>query len=172
MGCKLVSDEHCNNLFYVFNFGLICAWNTASLALSSDYNFSRNESQPKVATLRSLVCMTCARNKNRSSQGLKLFKQWTLQQSFYFYNLVLVFAWHMAKLKRLVGWKFGRNNAHENVAPLRPLLGLVFVCIMNRSQYSVVGKDFIFKISMNIRRTVDCIRGRRRPIGKPTFDLW
>ena len=58
-----------------------------------------------------------------------------------------------------------------NSTPLRPLLGLVLACIMNRNECSVIGKNVIFKTFMNIWRTVDCMRKGYRQIGKPTFDL-
>jgi len=45
---------------------------------------------------------------------------------------------------RLVGYKL-KEKAHENATPLRPLLGLVFACIMNCNEYSVIGKNVIFK---------------------------
>jgi len=61
-----------------------------------------------------LVGLTFARNKNRSGHlnttstkalmGLQLFKKWTLHQPFYFINLLLVCAWNLATLKRLVGY--------------------------------------------------------------------
>ena len=63
------------------------------------------------------------------------------------------------------------KKSHENAIPLRPLLGLVFACIMNRNDYSVIGKNLIFKAFMNIWSTVDCMREGYRHIGKPTFDL-
>jgi len=37
-----------------------------------------------------------------------------------------------------------------NSTPLRPLLGLVLACIMNRNECSVIGKNVIFKTFMNI----------------------
>ena len=61
--------------------------------------------------------------------------------------------------------------AHENATPLRPLLGLVFACIMNRNEYRVIGKNVTFKAFMTNWSTVDCIREGYRQIGKPTFDL-
>ena len=64
-----------------------------------------------------------------------------------------------------------KKKAHENVTPLRPLLGLVFACIMNSNEYSVIWKNVIFKAFMNIWSTVDCMRERYWQIGKPTFDL-
>jgi len=45
---------------------------------------------------------------------------------------------------RLVGHKL-KKKAHENAAPLRPLLGLAFASIMNRNEYSVIEKNVIFK---------------------------
>jgi len=50
---------------------------------------------------------------------------------------------------RLAGNK-SKEKANENAAPLRSLLGLVFACIMNRNEYSVIGKNVIFKTFMNI----------------------
>jgi len=50
-----------------------------------------------------------------------------------------------------------KKKAHENAAPLRPLLGLFFVCIMDRNECSVIGKNVIFKTFMNIWSTVDCM---------------
>jgi len=38
-----------------------------------------------------------------------------------------------------------RKKAHQNAAPLRPLLGVVFVCIMNRIEYNIIGKNVRFK---------------------------
>jgi len=44
------------------------------------------------------------------------------------------------------------QNSYENAAPFRPLLDLIFVCIMNRSKYSIIGKVVItvFQTSMNL----------------------
>ena len=64
-----------------------------------------------------------------------------------------------------------RSSRKRNSPSLRPLLGLVFACIMNRNECSVIGKNVIFKTFMNIWRTVDCMRKGYRQIGKPTFDL-
>jgi len=44
----------------------------------------------------------------------------------------------------LLGHK-SKKKAHENTTPLRPLLGLVFACIMNRNEDSFIGKNAIFK---------------------------
>jgi len=48
----------------------------------------------------------------------------------------------------LVGHK--SKEARENATPLRPLLGLVFACIMNRNECSVIGNNDIFETFMNI----------------------
>jgi len=64
-----------------------------------------------------------------------------------------------------------KKEAHENPTPLRPLLGLVFACIMKRNEYSVIGKNVIFKTFMTVWSTADCMREGYRQIGKPTFDL-
>jgi len=182
-------------------------------------------------------------DRNGPKRVLKLFKLWTLNQCLCFFNFVLICAWNLATLKRLIGYKFERKNISRkgtsienigrfeywkeqktqwiqhkprcwwvgnfpskepntldfqlvdflhvksgkidvvgktqiernlrkrNSTPLRPLLGLVFACIMNRNECSVIGKNVIFKTFMNIWRTVDCMRKRYRQIGKPTFDL-
>ena len=70
-------------------------------------------------------------------------------------------------------WLGGHKSkeANENATSLRPLLGLVFACIMNRNECSVIGKTVTFKTLMNVWCTVDCIRKGYRQIGKPTFDL-
>jgi len=47
---------------------------------------------------------------------------------------------------------------------LRPLIGLVLVCIMNRNEYRVIGKNIIFKTFMNLLCWY-------RQIDKLTFDL-
>jgi len=43
-----------------------------------------------------------------------------------------------------------RSSRKRNSPSLRPLLGLVFACIMNRNECSVIGKNVIFKTFMNI----------------------
>ena len=53
-------------------------------------------------------------------------------------------------IEGVVGCKFERKKAHKNAVSFRQLLGLVFVCIMYRNEYSVVGMEVIFKTSMNI----------------------
>jgi len=49
----------------------------------------------------------------------------------------------------LLGYKL-KEKAHENATPLKLLLGLVFACIMNRNEYSIIGNNVIFKTFMNI----------------------
>jgi len=56
----------------------------------------------------------------------------------------------VGKIEKVARLQIERINANENAAPLRPLLGLAFVCIMNRNEYSVIGKNVIFKTFMNI----------------------
>ena len=71
------------------------------------------------------------------------------------------------------GWEATnwKKKAHEKATPLRPFLGLVFACIMDHNEYSVIGKNVIFKAFVNIWSTVDCMREGCRQIGKSSFDL-
>jgi len=99
----------------------------------------------------------------------KLSKQGTMHQLLQIFNLLIIYTWNLAKLMWLGGHKL--KESHENATPLRPLLGLVFACIMNRNECSVIGKNDIFKTFMNIWSTADSMRKGYRQIGKPTFDL-
>ena len=101
----------------------------------------------------------------------KLSKQRTMHQLLQIFNL-LIFAHEI--WQNWCGWKAKnlKKKAHENATPLRPLLGLVFACIMNRNEYSVIGKNvIIFMAFINIWSTVDWMREGCRQIGKPKFDL-
>ena len=107
--------------------------------------------------------------QNKLSMGWKLSKQRTKHQLFYIFHLLIICTWNLAKLMWLVRQK--SKEANENATPLRPLSGLVFACIMNRNECSVLGKNVIFKTFMNIWSTVDCISDGYKQIAKPTFDL-
>ena len=47
-------------------------------------------------------------------------------------------------------WLEGHKSkeAHENATPLRPLLGLVFACIIDRNECSVIGKNDILYLKL------------------------
>ena len=57
---------------------------------------------------------------------------------------------HMKSGKIDVVGSHKSKEAHENATPLRPLLGLVFACIMDRNECSVIGKNDILKTFMKI----------------------
>ena len=130
---------------------LVCAWNTALLAVLLGHNFHRKKSQQKAAPLRTVIGLTFAKNKNCSIQlntastnGFKTF--WWVKNfsnkkhSINLFNLstwCLVCGLNLAKLKWLVIYKFERKRSNERAAPLRTLEGLIFAWNKNHSKYSV-----------------------------------
>jgi len=145
MGFKLARNEHCTKPFIFFYIVLVCAWNTALLALLLGQNFPRKKSHQNAAPLRLLVDLTFTRNINRSCDlntasakplmGLQLVKQCTLHQCFNVFNLVLVCTWNLAMLNWLVGYKF--EKSHEKAGSVRTLKGLIFARNKTHSKHSI-----------------------------------
>ena len=53
------------------------------------------------------------------------------------FNLLLVCAWHSAKLKRLIGYKFERKNISLKGSTTENMVGLIFKRNKNRYKYSI-----------------------------------
>jgi len=93
-------------------------------------------------------------------------------------TILFIFSTHGAclcmkfsKIKAVSRLRIFKNKISRKPTALRPLLGLAFACIMNQNEYSIIAKDVILKISINIRSSVDFIREGYRQIDKLSFDL-